>query len=396
MNRDADLLVDIELPDDIQAGTDEGGLPIAVPVTKPVTEAKPAAPVPTIAELEQARRERDAARQTATRFETESKTNAEALRLAQEAAEAERGKRTQAEQLAHQRTLDSAALAYHRVNAELQGVTTNISSLKNYVAQAESNLQAAHEANDPTRIARATAEISRATADLSAMEQAEGQWRAELDRAKRGYEQVVAQTPKAVESVKKEERVAPPAKETVQEDRTPKPEQDPEAWINQWPRKTTGAWLREHRDYVTDAAKHQELITFANDYAADYGGHMLHSASFIEELNRKFFPASAQEAEQVTETQDAEGGEEVDTTPSPTPTRTTVSAPVSRSSITGKASGNNAKVRLSPAEAQAAEDLFGPGSAHNLSPAEARKAYAVNKLRAERDGKYSLNPNASQ
>lgn len=242
-------------------------------------------PVPTLAELEQARRERDDFARRTRELETESQTRAQALADAQAAHEAERGKRTQAEQLAHQRTLDSAALAYHRVNAELQGVTTNISSLKNYVAQAEANLQSAHEANDPTRIARATAEISRATADLSAMEQAEGQWRAELDRAKRGYDQVAAQTPRTEEQ--------PVKKETKTEAQTQTQQVDPDAWITN-ARKAAGDkvgdWLAKNRQFVADAKMNRKLTRFADEYMDDHGQSALRSDEFIAALNAKFFP----------------------------------------------------------------------------------------------------------
>jgi hypothetical protein len=74
--------------------------------------------------------------------------------------------------------------------------------------------------------------------------------------------------------------------------REPAPKQQPrqqqrqltvEQWIDQHPRKTA-EWMHANKEFVTDRDKHEALLEFGREWAADYGQHTLHSPQFIEAM----------------------------------------------------------------------------------------------------------------
>lgn len=291
MANDADELV-IEIPSDsITMEIDKDGLPKTVPVQQPETPAETNDPVPTLAELQKAQKERDDLARRAEQAERDATERGRALTEAQTAAETERRGRTEAERTAHERTINAATAHYYRVNSELQAVENNITSLKGYMEQAELNLQNAIEGGDAAKQARAQRDLAKAAADLGGLEQVRGQWSGELDKAKRAYDQLATQAPQDRQPAKKEDREEQPQQRTAQT--------HPDEWISQYPRKTTGAWLQTHKDFVTDPAKHQKLMDFASEWYND--GNQLHSKDFIKALDQEFGFAEREEAPVTTE-----------------------------------------------------------------------------------------------
>lgn len=292
MANDADELV-IEIPgDSITMEIDKDGLPKTVPVEQPETTAETTEAAPTLAELQQAKKERDDLARRAEQAERDAADRARALTEAQSTVETERRGRSEAERTAYDRTINAATAHYYRVNSELQAVENNITSLKGYMEQAELNLQNAIEGGDAAKQARAQRDLAKAAADLGGLEQVRGQWSGELDKAKRAYDQLATQAPQDRQPAKKEEvREEQPQQRTAQS--------HPDDWIGQFPRKTTGEWLKSHKDFVTDTAKHQKLLDFVNGYYHE--GNPLHTKDFIKALDQEFGFAEREEAPVTTQ-----------------------------------------------------------------------------------------------
>jgi hypothetical protein len=323
-----DLVIEIP-PNSITVEIDADGTPKTVPV-EPETPSEPETPDPTLAELEQARRERDDLVRRAEQAERTAQERERALAAAQAATETERSARSKAEATAHDRTVQGAVAHYYRINSELENAKSALGQTQTIIAQAEANLAAAHADGDHTRIARINSDVARANAEMVALQQAQTQWGYELDRAKRAYEDV------AVKPTKTEEPKPEPKTEVATS------ATEPDKWIAQFPKKTTGDWLRSHREYVTDTDKHKKLMDFANEWYNE--GNSLHTKDFIKALDQEFGFSTREETTTVT----TETPKKEVETPERTRPKATPAAPVSRGSgdVFSSSNLNAAKVKL--------------------------------------------------
>lgn len=206
----------------------------------------------------------------------------------------------------------------------------------------------------------------------------------ELETGKRGAVEEVERVRGILRSMAEVE--AAPKQEVRQEPvKKPEPKQQtPDDWIAQFPKETTGAWLSEHKDFVTDDKKHRKLMRYVEDLVDDHGQGFLHSQDFVDKLNERFFPKAAKQEDDVADKDEA--GVEIDTAEPETPAKASIpAAPVSRGSP-GKASGGGTqtKVRLTPEQAAIAPHLYPDAK----SPQEARQAYALDLLRAQKEGRF--------
>ena len=279
----------IEIPSDmIQLGFTDDGMPITEPTDKAVAEGKEEPKTATLADLEQMKRERDEATERLT-AEAAAKAKAEAeAKAAREAAEALTGKLGKTEGVLHDRTIQSAAAHYRSVYSEHQQITSAIASTEALAASYEKELAAASEAGDHVKVAATQRAIARAEAHLAQLEAGKSAAEQEVKRAERVWQDVNAAPPVEEPKPKKE---AEPKK--VDEPEKP----NPEAWIAQFPKKTTAAWLNTHKDYVTDPDKHKKLLAFANEWYNE--GNPLHTKDFVAALTAEFAPEEVEMTEET-------------------------------------------------------------------------------------------------
>lgn len=271
----------IEIPSDmIQLGFTDDGMPISEPTEKAIDAGKDDKAAND--ELEAMRKERD---DVASRLATEAaaKTKAEAeAKEAREAAELVTGRLGKTEQVLHDRTIQGAAAHYRSVHSEHQQITNAIASTEALAVSYEKELAAASEAGDHVKVASTQRAIARAEAHLAQLEAGKSAAALEVQRAERAWQEVNAAPP--VETKKEE----PKPKVEAEANPETAPKVDPDTWINQFPKKTTAAWLKTHKDYVTDEAKHDKLMKFARDWVDE--GNPLHTKDFVEALNAEFDP----------------------------------------------------------------------------------------------------------
>lgn len=326
MAKDANISADdlIAIPDDeIQLGFDKDGMPKAEATAKPATgkpiEDEDKAPVISAAVLEDARREA-----------TEARRQAELERQAREKAEKDSAANTDIALKAHWRSVNAD---YTATNADYQAVASGIGQTKALQEALRRDLKAARESGDIDRETEVLDQQAKAAAELVMLQNGEAQLRARLADAKNVVEDT-AQRLQAIREAPKPEPQQPQQRQLSADE-----------WIATHPRKTQ-AWLREHKEYVTDPAKHQELQTFANEWVADYGQHTMHSPQFLAELNARFSPEASEEPGEHEEIVVAE--EVARPTPKPK-SRATPAAPVSRRGSEFSSQNMNAKaVRLPP------------------------------------------------
>ena len=288
----------IEIPSDmIQLGFTADGMPIAEPTDKAIAEGKEEDPKATLAELEQMRRERDEATQRLT-AEAEAKTKAEAeAKAAREAVETVTGELATSKS----QTLDAHYQKSYREFQAKEGIVRELaSSMAAYEAQAEALSQqalAAEEAGDKAKAIDLNRKISRTEAYIAQLEAGKSQAVAEAEEAKYKFQDAdkLIRTP----APKKEEpkpKVEPEAKKADAEPAKVSPDQ----WIDNVRSITSddaAKWLKDHKDFVTDTAKNQQLTSFAQYYASKHGQAALKSDTFVAALNNEFFP----EEETMTE-----------------------------------------------------------------------------------------------
>lgn len=279
----------VEIPADmIQLGFDDDGMPKSEPTAK-AAEVKEEPKAPTLAELKAMEKERDAERERAAKAEREAAERAAAL-------EAERAKNVDTEKKLVKTQDQALGAHYHKTrsdyaarHSDYQQIVNAISSTEAMAASHEAELKTALEAGNHAKAATAQRAISRAEAHL-----------AQLEAGKSGAAQAVEEAKYLFEEADKVVRAAPVKEEPKKEEAKPVVQEqkpDPDQWIAQWPKKTTGEWLKTHKDYVTDAAKHKELMEFVSDYYNE--GNPLHTKDFVKALNEKFDPSAA-ETEEVT------------------------------------------------------------------------------------------------
>lgn len=361
---DNEMLIDVDIPLDIDVGFDADGLPKVVPATtRKKVEAAPPTTVPK-ADFETVMRERDAERAART----------EAERKAKEAEDAARGVTTKLGET----TVQAYGAHYARVSGELQTIKTAIANTEALGNAAERELAAAEAAlgasTDPaeradlaTRKAKAQRELSRAEAELVTLQSGQSQAEHAVSQAKRYWEDAAASADAAKAAAATEPKTKEPDK--------PK-QMTPEEWIESCP-SATRPWLREHREYATDEKLHRKLRRFAEDYMDDHGKDSLDSADFVSALNDKFFPKGGDDV--VNQDDDSPAAAE--------PRRSAPAAPVSRGSNSAAPNGGEGgggKVRLSAMEQNTAISMY-----PDMDRTAALKKYATNKARAIKDGLYS-------
>ena len=359
----ADDLV-VEIPTDIEMGIDADGLPKTV--AKDGGVQKPAEPEwseDDRKQIETLRKERDEhARIAAERAREAAEAKAQVT--------SEREARTTAEKSAETNRLGKMRVEYDLLHSDHQQIQSALNANKIELSTAESDLQTALTNADYETAAKIQSKIGK----LAAFE-------GQLETAKTRAERAISDAKAYIE----QELANPPKKED------PKPEPDkpkqlsPDEWIDTV-RTSVGStvadWLKVHKEFVTDPKLHKRMLTFSENYVLNEE-KPLNDPEFIKALEAKFLPKKTEV--EVAENND-DGVIVVDTEPKRTSTAASVAAPVSRATTPTRSSTTNAslKVRLTPDQAAMAQSLH-----PNLPAEEARKKYAENLLRAQRDGKFA-------
>lgn len=286
----------VEIPSDmIQLGFTADGMPIAEPTDKAIAEGKEE-PTATLAELEQMRRERDEATQRLT-TEAEAKAKAEAeAKAARETSEELTGKLGKTEQVLYDRTIQGAAAHYHVKNGAYTTVVNGIEQAKSEQIMAKRALKAAKESGDVDGEVEAAERLATLAAHLANIQHALPTVEAELEQAKRLWSDVNAAPPA------KEEPKPKPEPEVKKADAEPA-KVSPDQWIDNVRSITSddaAKWLKDHKDYVTDTTKNQQLTSFAAYYANRHGQAALKSDTFVAALNKEFFPEDEPMTEEIT------------------------------------------------------------------------------------------------
>ena len=277
----------VEIPDDlITVGFDADGLPKTIAARDQPPEVVAKEDAGTVQKkkdedelVKQLRKERD----DRAREAEEAKQQAlDAVRQAQEAAKA----RAQAEAAAAKNHGYAVNSHMQRMHAERGQVESGLAAAKASVAQLKDMLKRAVSEGDGDRVADITEQMALASADLR-----------EFERGKAGIEAEIARHQAAFEAADEPAAKAAPEPAAA---KTPTPDD----WIESCP-KATHAWLKDHRDYVTDPKLNRKLMRFADEYMEDNGGaHALNTSDFIEALNAKFFPKKEERAPVTTTTED--------------------------------------------------------------------------------------------
>lgn len=326
----------IELGPHDADGLVEGGDPAPLEAKKSAKKG-PASPAPIDpAVVDTLRRERDEAATARARAESlvaEERSKREAEQARAEKAEAQAGRSTEFGWRAH----------YAKVNSDADSIKSALGATQQAIDNDTAALQAASEAGDHAQIAKLNAQIAKNSSYLTRLEEGKAGAEAEIVKAEREY----AAYAEAQKAPAKKDDPEPPKKE---EQPAPKA-LSPDEWIGQFPRKTQ-SWLKEHKDYVTDAGKHQELLGFAKEWADDYGQSTLHTPAFIEALNQKFAPAAEEEEPEVV------ADEEVIEQPKVQPRKAAASAPVSRNATPAKSSGSMGKIALTRSQYDIAPQIY--------------------------------------
>lgn len=232
----------------------------------------------------------------------------------------ERRRREEAEKLAAERGRDAQKLGAYATSTEYH-VIANAMQAKQREAEAyERSLKEALEMGDAAKAAEFQRKMARVETELSKLEDG----KAELEARVRSMNA------------------------TEPEKDKPK-DQTPDDYIDSMP-PTSRAWLKEHREFVTDPKLHQKMLAYANVAVSE--GITPHTPEFIEFLNDKLGLTVRDDAE-------AEGGTGIDEDvvaadkPVKQKPRATA-APVSRgrasiSSINLSDLGPNTKIRFAPA-----------------------------------------------
>lgn len=253
---------------------------------------------------------------------------------ARKEAEAERAARTEIEGRLR-KAGDTATQAYwSKINADRDMIANSLAFLQTEMDRAEDQLQQAFEASD----AKAVARMQREIAVLATKHR-------DLERGKEAAESHIAETKQRItehydalaEADKK------PAKKAEPEPKPDQPQKPRTAddYIAALP-SATGNWLKDNKDYVTDPAKHQQFIAFANYYGAKNG--KLHTSDFVDALNKEFGIKSADQDVEDDVEEEAPKPE-----PKAAPKKTAVAAPPSRSgNVFSSRNMSGTKIKLPP------------------------------------------------
>jgi len=339
MARSDDYVIEIPV-EDMQLGFDTDGLPRVDPGVK-TSQDKPAplkietadaddvrlpvkpkgiAPKYSDADYEAAKRRADEAADRASRAEA--------------AVAAERSARADVEKKLSTSTDAANRQFWGRLNSDFDNINGAIALAASEKDAAKSAYKAAFDAGDSNAAADAQDRIAVIAAKMQTLESGKHGIEAKIDETRRVFEAdaAAAKEPRHVAEPKND----PPQRQMTVDD-----------YIGSQPRKTTGAWLADHKDYVSDPAKHKELLTFADEFVKDYGPTQLHTKAFVDALNERFNPTEIETAIEDHEMDD-EPEIEVKAAPKAKP-KTTAAAPVSRNANTFSSrnmDGN--KIKLPP------------------------------------------------
>lgn len=185
---------------------------------------------------------------------------------------------------------------------QYDAVTNALDAAKAEEEAAASEYQAAFEAGDAAKLTEAQRKLNRATAKIDRLEAGKAEMEAQAEQAK-----------------KAPARPADPA----------------EAYIAKHSPRAQ-AWLREHRDCVTDGTKNKRLI--AAHYEAAAEGHAIDSDAYFDFIEQKLgYKGDRQDKARTTE-------------------RRAPGAPVTRDTAVAAGNLTGTKVKLTAGEARAAVD----------------------------------------
>lgn len=167
----------------------------------------------------------------------------------------ERRRREEAEKLASERGKDAQKLGAYATQTEYHVIANAMHAKQREAESYERVLKEALEMGDAAKAADAQRRIARVETELSKLEDG----KAEIEARVRSM------------SAAEPERERPK-------------EQTPDDYIDSMP-ATSRAWLKEHREYVTDPKLHSKMLAYANVAVAE--GITPHTPEFIEFLNEK-------------------------------------------------------------------------------------------------------------
>lgn len=394
MTIDDEDLIEI-IPSDIELGADADGLPKTV--AKELPKDKDGAPdighkdKPSAKETAAKKAEEDLVaalkRDKETAIAERDAERARATKAEADTVAAVEG-RTKAEETASVRTEQAMRAHWERIHAHKQLMETEVATSENAATMAEREYQAAFEAQDGARMAKAQREIAKAEARITQVQAGFPELEREINKTRSAFEAQQASVPEVPE--KKEPEKKEPA--------APK-YKTPDDWIDGEAKTFVGddgaAWLKSHKDYVTDTAKNQQLLSFANYYGSKHGQSALKSAAFIKALDAEFFP-DKQETAVIEDTEpEAEDEVAVETAPA---RKSAPSAPVSRNGKPAQAS-SGAAIKLNQDQYAIAPDIYpsyedlSPETRQKFpawSPTAARFQYHNDLKRAEKDNKFRI------
>lgn len=324
---DASLGTEIELPADSAVITAPPAASVEAVAVEPVAEVdEPEAPAPE--------------NKSAPKFDEEALSNAIKERAnaiaerdaARKAAEDERKARAELEGELR-KTGDQATRAYwEKLNADRDLIANSHAFMLGEMGRLKQELKTAYEFADHDKAVSIQEEMALHAAKLRDLERGKESAEEHIETAKRDIQRHLAMRAEAEEAAKKAPKPEPeaPKQPTVDE------------WISRIPGEKTQAWLKSHSDFVTDPAKNQQFIAFANYYAAKNGGKLDH-AGFAEALNREFDPQDIEEDDDVAEEAPK---------PEPkaaAPRKAATAAPVSRpANVFSSRNLNGSKIKLPP------------------------------------------------
>ena len=232
------------------------------------------------------------------------------------------------------KTGDTATRAYwDKINADRDLIANSHAFMQGEMGRIESELEAAYEIADHRKVVALQKEMALQATKLR-----------DLERGKEAADEHIERTKRAIQDhiAAQEAESSKPKPEPEKKADAPKP-QTPDDWIAKIPGEPTQAWLKAHKDFVTDPAKNQQFIAFANYYGAKNGGKIDHAA-FADALTKEFDPKAAE-----TEEDDDVAEEAPKPEPKAAPRKAATAAPVSRNqNVFSSRNPSGSKIKLPP------------------------------------------------
>src|SRR5262249_33094332 len=162
---------------------------------------------------------------------------------------------------------------WSRLHADKGQIESTLVATKAESQAAERDLVAATEAGDAAKAAAAQRIIARSEAAIVQLEQGVQGVDGQIAEAKRLFEEHEAR--RARGEPKKAEAAPPPARQPT-----------PDEGIDTTARPALGdagaQWLKDNRQFVTDAKENRRLLLFADLYATEHGAGALKSKDFVQ------------------------------------------------------------------------------------------------------------------